>query len=456
MLNDRKEYKENNIHNTRSGIMPRKRTMKCVIAEPAPENTVIQALDIDDKPVVYDDIEESEDEVITSESEGEEPQYGTWKPDASCFIPETIVQQPQPQTDTNWRIGLRNDDAEIVLRFYREKLEPCDKNIKTPMTEIATVFNDWREDTKGLNMDHALSYNRILWDFLSTRYGGKNNSKTTFWGIRLVLTEEELDRKQKEERKRQEREKNQQRDKEELEMAMSLYAEPESSVSSGDEEEATKKEELKRTFKWHEKTIHRHPEYQNYGGDLKTGEIFRLKRNTVSNLVRCCLDRGVVLSNGRDESGKRIQKYKSAQQFIADCGNLKRKTEHHTKLMINAEKAKNRPFMRFYPLDCLSYETEKGVIFDGNIHNTKPAVELLYRCRNDRKIDDYIESIKKAFEEKQSKLKEENHKFKQENHNLKQENIKLENRIEQLEKEIGKSILEMSVAELNEMMNKSK
>lgn len=425
--------------------MPR---TKRVIAEPEPVNTVIQPIEIDDKPVFYDDIEESEEELNTSESEGEEPQYGTWTPDASCFIPEKPVAQPQPQPDLNWRIGLRNDDAEIILRFYREKLEPCDKSIITPMTEIATAFNDWREDTTGLELDHALSYNRILWDFLSTRYGGKNNSKTRFWGIRLVLTEEEQDRKEREERKRREREQNRQRDKEEIEKAQSLYAEPESSVSSSDDEKSSKTIELKPIFKWHDKTIHRHPEYQKYGGDLKTGEIFRLKGNTVSNLVRCDITRGVVLSNGRDEDGKRIQKYKSPQQFIADCGNLKGKTEHHTKLMVNAEKAKQRPILRFYPLDCLSYEPEKGVVFDGDIHHIKPATELIYRCRSNKKINDYVDNIKQTFEEKQRIIK-------QENNNLKQEIIKLKNRIEQLEKEIGKTISKMSIEELFQMCNKS-
>lgn len=432
--------------------MPR---TKRVIAEPEPEpeNTVIQPIEIDDKPIFYDDIEESEAETITSESEGEEPQYGTWQPDASCFMPEPPVTQPQPQPDLNWRLGLRNDDAEIVLRFYREKLEPCDKSIITPMTDIATVFNDWRENTKGLDLDHGLSYNRILWDFLSTRYGGKNNSKTRFWGIRLVLTEEEQDRKGREERKRQEREQNRQRDKEEIAQALSLYAEPESSAS--DEDNSSKTTELKPIFKWHDKTIHRHPEYRKYGGDLKTGEIFKLKGNSVSNLVRCDITRGVVLSNGRDETGKRIQKYKSPQLFIAECGNLKGETLYHTKLVINAEKAKQRPILRFYPLDCLSYERERGAEFNGNIHNIIPAKELIYRCKSDKKINDYVEHLKQTCEDRLRTVKEENAKLKQENNTLKQENIKLKSRIEQREKDIVETIAKMSVAELIEMCNKS-
>ena len=402
------------------------------IYDDEPVNLVIR--EIEPEPVLPDDFEESEEERSESESEGEEPQYGTWQPDQSCFIPEPkkeLKEQPERPLDLDlWRIGLRNDDAEVVIKFHKERLEKCDNTIKTTAGEIGMIFNEWKEEKDRKLPDLNMNYNRILWDFLSSRYGGKNKSKTVFWGVRLILTDEERERKEEAELAKRYREAMEARDKEELENAKNLYAEPPDTASSeSDTEPVKKKEELKDTIKWCGKIIHRHPEYPLYGGDLITGEIFRLKGNKVGQLHRCCISKGVILSGGSDENGKRIQKYKSAQQFIADCGKLKGETKFHTKLKINT--AIPRPFARFYPLACLSYEYDGGVDFNGDIHHIKTGNALVSRCKTTKEINDYIEGVKQAFEEKRRNDKTEIAK-------LKDENARLKSRVSQLEAQNAK------------------
>jgi len=409
------------------------------IYDDEPINLVIQEIsqgeNIVDEPVLPDDFEESEEEQSESESEGEEPQYGSWQPDQSCFIPEPKKELKEPERPLDldlWRIGLRNDDAEIVIKFHKERLEKCDDTIKTTAGEIGVIFNEWKDDKdddgKHRNtLDPNMNYNRILWDFLSSRYGGKKKSKTVFWGVRLNLTDEERERKEAKERARREMEELIARDKEERLTAQEQFAHPPETSS---EEEPVKKSVLKDIINWNGKIIHRHPEYPRYGGDLTTGEIIKLKGNKIDRLVACDLKKGIVLEGGKDEDGKRIQKWKSAQLFIAECGKLKGKTKFHTKLKINKEYP--RPFVRFYPLASLSYEYDGGLDFDGDTNHIKTGNALVSRCKTTKEINDYIEGVKDAFEEKRRNDKTEIAKLKQENALLKSRNSHLEAQVKQL------------------------
>jgi len=386
------------------------------------------------EPVLPDDFEESEEERSESESEGEEPQYGTWQPDQSCFIPEPkkeLKEQPERPLDLDlWKIGLRNDDIDFIMKFYNERLEKCDDTIKTTAGEIAPIFGDWKNDREKDDKvpDLNMNYNRVLWEFLSSRYGGKNKSKTVFRGVRLLLTVEEQERKDAKERKRREMEELIARDKEERLTAQEQFAHPHE--TSSDEAPEPVKKKLKDIIDWNGKIIHRHPDYPIYGGDLETGEIIRLKGNKIERLVSCDLKKGIILSGGKDEDGNRIQKYKSAQQFIAECGKLKGATKFHTKLKINKEYP--RPFARFYPLACLSYELDGGVDFDGDTHHIKTGNALVSKCKTSKQINDYIEGVKQAFEDKRrndkteiAKLKDEIARLKSRNSQLEAENKKL-------------------------------
>jgi hypothetical protein len=394
-----------------------------VWVEDEPVNMVIREIDPDDYSSAGTRSE--------SESEDEETQYGTWQPDTSCFIPENKPepeQAPARPLDLDlWRIGLRNDDADFVIKFHSERLEKCDNTIKTTAGEIGAIFNEWKEDKDRKIPDPNMNYNRILWEFLSGRYGGKNKSKTAFWGVRLNLTEEERDRKEAKERARREMEELIARDKEERLTAQEQFAHPPDTSSESDAEPVIKKVKLKDIVDWNGKIIHRHPEYSNYGGDLITGEIIRLKGNNIDRLVACDLKKGVILSCGSDEDGKRIQKYKSAQQFIAECGKLKGETRFHTKLKINKEYP--RPFVRFYPLACLSYEYDGGLDFDGDTNHIKTGNALVSRCKTTKEINDYIEGVKQAFEDKRRNDKTEIAR-------LKGENALLKSRVEHLEAQV--------------------
>jgi hypothetical protein len=143
--------------------------------------------------------------------------------------------------------------------------------------------------------------------------------------------------------------------------------------------------------------------------------------------VSCDLKKGVILSNGKDEDGNRIQKYKSAQLFIAECGKLKGETKFHTKLKINKEYP--RPFVRFYPLASLSYEYDGGLDFDGDTNHIKTGNALVSRCKTTKEINDYIEGVKDAFEDKRRNDKTEIAR-------LKGENALLKSRVEHLEAQV--------------------
>ena len=399
------------------------------IYDDEPINLVVR--EIEPEPVLPDDYS-SAGTRSESESEDEETQYGTWQPDTSCFIPEN---KPEPKTEPArpldaglWRIGMRNDDIDFIMKFHNERLEKCDDTIKTTASEIAPVFGDWRKDREKEDKvpDLNMNYNRVLWEFLSSRYGGKNKSKSSFWGVRLILTVEEQERKEAKERARREMEELIARDKEERLTAQEQFAHP--PETSSDEEPVKKK--LKDIIDWNGKIIHRHPDYPIYGGDLITGEIIKLKGNKIDRLLACDLKKGVVLEGGKDEDGKRIQKWKSAQLFIAECGKLKGATKFHTKLKINKEYP--RPFVRFYPLACLSYEYDGGLDFDGDTHHIKTGNALVSRMKTSKEINDYIEGVKQAFEDKRRNDKTEIARLKDEIAKLKSRNTHLEAQVKKL------------------------
>jgi len=345
-----------------------------------------------------------------SESEDEETQYGTWKPDTSCFIPENKQEQePSRPNDLDlWRVGLRNEDADVVIQFHRERLEKCDDEVKTTQTEVGMLFNDWA-DEKDRKLDGGINYNKMLFAFLEPRYC-KTKNKKVYWGICLKLTDEERERKEELERAKREKEEMTARDLEERLTAQEQFAHPPDTSSDDD----AKQKKLKDTIRWNGKIIHRHPEYPRYGGDLITGEIYKLKGNKVERLMNCSLEKGVTLECPKDEEGKRVQKYKAAQIFIAEAGRLKQATKFHTKLKINTESQeyKTRPFVRFYPIACLSYEYDGGLDFNGDIHHIKTGNALVNRCKKSKEINDYIGGVKDAFEDKLKKYKDENARLK--------------------------------------------
>lgn len=386
---------------------------------PEPVNLVIREIEPDDYSSAGTRSE--------SESEDEETQYGTWQPDTSCFIPEN-KPEPEPARPLDldlWRVGLRNEDADVVIQFHRERLEKCDDEVKTTQTEVGILFNDWVDEKKDkLRLDGGINYNKMLFAFLEPRYCKAKNKKV-YWGVCLKLTDEERERKEAMERAKREREELIARDKEERLTAQEQFAQPHETSSEGDAEPVKKK--LKDVIDWNGKIIHRHPEYPNYGGDLTTGEIIRLKGNKIDRLVTCDLKKGVILSNGKDEDGNRLQKYKSAQLFIAECGKLKGETRFHTKLKINREYP--RPFVRFYPLASLSYEYDGGLDFDGDTNHIKTGNALVSRCKTTKEINDYIDGVKQAFEDKRRNDKTEIAK-------LKHENTLLKSRVEHLEAQV--------------------
>jgi uncharacterized small protein (DUF1192 family) len=98
------------------------------------------------------------------------------------------------------------------------------------------------------------------------------------------------------------------------------------------------------------------------------------------------------------------QKYITQHQFIADCGKLKKKSFLHNKLKIDTEceAYKKRPFLRFYPLVCLSYHTENGKDGIADI-TTAPAHRIMAKVKTVNQLDEYVA----AFKEENAKLKRE-------------------------------------------------
>ena len=123
------------------------------IYDDEPINLVVR--EISQGEIIGDEIEPEPEPVLPddyssagtrseSESEDEETQYGTWQPDTSCFIPENKPEpEPEPARPLDaglWRIGMRNDDIDFIMKFHKERLEKCDDTIKTTASEIAPVF----------------------------------------------------------------------------------------------------------------------------------------------------------------------------------------------------------------------------------------------------------------------------------------------------------------------------
>ena len=398
-----------------------------------PEDTIVLRLN---KPLKV--IKAAEEPEVELEVEEIDPAWGVvYTPDPPAEPAEPTKPSRDPALD-DWKIGVVNEDADVITRFYKECLEKCDDETKTGNAELAIYFNDWR-DEKGLpdKPKEGATFNKLLFDFLAPRH--KNKNKKIFFGVRIILSDEEIRRleeieemKREINRAKQEKEEMKARDEAERLNPEELMGHPPD--TSSEDEPAKKKDDLKESFVYNHLTIHRHPLIRKYGGDLKTGAIYRLKGNKVDRLVSCHLSKGVTLSNGFDEDGKRIQQYFAPAKFIAECGRLHQETKFHTKLMIDkeCEAYKTRPHVRFYPIDCVSYEYDGGLDFNGDINRgVKSGNALVSRLKTTKQIDDYFVGIKEQYEEKRKadkleivKLKAKNAKQAEEIVRLKQDCIK--------------------------------
>jgi actin-related protein len=360
----------------------------------------------------------------------------TYVPDVSAAEPEVPSKPTRDPALDVWRIGVFNDDATVVTRFYKECLETTDDGeTRLTQSDLAVYFNEWREE-KGLpdKPKEGATFNQLLFEFLAPRY--KNKNKKVFFGIRIVLSDEEIRRMEEIEKMKQDREATKAeaeeqkiRRMEKMEKmkqdreAIKAEAEeqkrirqynmsnpPETPPSSEEEAEEAepqkKKEELKEIINWNHKKIHRHPVFKNYGADLITGEIVKLKKNNVLRIISIQFKSGsttggIVLEGGKDEDGKRIQQYFSVMKFIAECGKLKGDTKFHTKLMFNRECEAyiKRPIMSSLPLACISYEYDGGLDFNGDINRgVKSGNALVSKCKTTKQIDEYIAGIKEQYE----------------------------------------------------------
>ena len=388
-------------------------------------------------PMVIKAAEELELEV----REIEEPDDPAW---GSIYIPDTPAEPidipvSKPSRDPAldlWRQGVMNEDADAVIQFYKERLEKSDDaEQKTGTAALAVAFNDWR-DKKGLEdrpKEGSSSFNQLLFEFLAPRY--KNKDKKIFFGVRIVLTDEEKNRKEAMERVRRDKEaakaaiEEQKRIKEH-----NLTNPPETPPSSEEDEPTKKKEELKEIINWTHKKIHRHPVFTNYGADLITGEIVKLKKNKVERIVSISFksgsaNGGITLEGPKDEDGKRYQQYFSVMKFIAECGKLKGETKFHTKLMFNRECEAyiKRPIALSLPLACISYEYDGGIDFTGDINRgIKSGNALVQKCKKSKQIDDYIEGLKNQHEENRKADKLEIAKLKAKVAKLEAENVRLQ------------------------------
>ena len=373
---------------------------------------------------------------IELEVEEIDPAWGmTYVPDASAAEPEVPSKPTRDPALDEWRIGVFNDDAAVITRFYKECLEATDDGeTRLTKTDLAVYFNDWK-DEKGIPDKEGTSFNKLLFAFLAPRY--KNNSKG-FHGIRIVISDEELQRLEKIERALREKEAieaalEEQKRRREEEKRVREYQRTNLPSSSDEDEPEKKKEELKEVIKWTHKKIHRHPELKKYGADLLTGEIFKLKGNKVIQPVspqfkKGVTSGGVVLSGGKDADGKRIQQYFSMMKFVAECGKLEGKTKADAKVLIDkdCEAYINRPCVTFYPLACLTYGTRGGLEFNGNLNRgVKSGNALVSRLQTAKQIDEYIAGIKEQYENNRKADKLEILKLKALNAKLEKENKQL-------------------------------
>ena len=398
-----------------------------------PEDTIVLR---PNKPLKV--IKAAEEPEVELEVEEIDPAWGmVYTPDPPAEPINIPVKPSRDPALDDWKIGVKNEDADVINRFYKECLEKCDDETKTGNAELAVYFNDWRDEKGIADRKEGATFNQLLFDFLQHRH--KNKNKKIFFGVRIILSDEEIRRleeieemKREIERAKKEKEEMKARDEAERLNPEELMGHPPD--TSSDEEPSKKKDDLKESFVYNHLTIHRHPLIRKYGGDLKTGAIYRLKGNKVDKLVSCHLTKGVTLSNGFDEDGKRIQQYFAPAKFIAECGRLHQATKFHTKLMIDkeCEAYKTRPHVRFYPIDCVSYEYDGGLDFNGNINrDVKSGNNLVSRLKTTKQIDDYFAGLKEQYEANRKadkleivKLKAKNAKLEEENVRLKQDCIK--------------------------------
>ena len=323
------------------------------------------------------------------------------------LIIREIEPEPEPEYITK--------SMETVKRFYKDKVEPAEDTVRVRKTEIFYAFDKWLEEH---NITDFGDNNHELWSFLETKYPYKNLS---YYGMRLKYTDEEKVRVEIEKQMRAEANKREKEAREREEITRSLLEAVEEVEEQEDAEgecEATGLDEI--VYKG--KTIHRHPEYKSYGGCLETGEMFRLKKDKVLNEISTSLEKGCILSLGY-EDGKRKQKYITNQQFIAECGNLPKQSEFHTKLKIDTGCSAylNRPNIKCYPLACLSYIYDGGIKLEGEV----PINKLVSKCRTTKQIDEYMTELKSQYKAELKKKDDEIAKLKSRVSQLEEQNKKL-------------------------------
>jgi hypothetical protein len=336
--------------------------------------------------------------------------FAVWvEEDPVNLIIREIEPEPEPEPEYITK------SMETVKRFYKDKVEPAEDTVRVRKTEIFYAFDKWLEEH---NITDFGDNNHELWSFLETKYPYKNLS---YYGMRLKYTDEEKVRVEIEKQMRAEANKREKEAREREEITRSLLEAVEEVEEQEDAEgecEATGLDEI--VYKG--KTIHRHPEYKSYGGCLETGEMFRLKKDKVLNEISTSLEKGCILSLGY-EDGKRKQKYITNQQFIAECGNLPKQSEFHTKLKIDTGCSAylNRPNIKCYPLACLSYIYDGGIKLEGEV----PINKLVSKCRTTKQIDEYMTELKSQYKAELKKKDDEIAKLKSRVSQLEAQNQKL-------------------------------
>ena len=322
------------------------------------------------------------------------------------LIIREIEPEPEPEYITK--------SMETVKRFYKDKVEPAEDTVRVRKTEIFYAFDKWLEEH---NITDFGDNNHELWSFLETKYPYKNLS---YYGMRLKYTDEEKVRVEIEKQMRAEANKREKEAREREEITRSLLEAVEEVVEADEDEEVETGSLTEIVYKG--KTIHRHPEYKSYGGCLETGEMFRLKKDKVRNEISTSLEKGCILSLGY-EDGKRKQKYITNQQFIAECGNLPKQSEFHTKLKIDTGCSAylNRPNIKTYPLACLSYTYDGGIKVEGEV----PINKLVSKCRTTKQIDEYMTELKSQYKAELKKKDDEIAKLKSRVSQLEEQNKKL-------------------------------
>ena len=335
--------------------------------------------------------------------------FAVWvEEDPVNLIIREIEPEPEPEPEYITK------SMETVKRFYKDKVEPAEDTVRVRKTEIFYAFDKWLEEH---NITDFGDNNHELWSFLETKYSYKNSS---YYGMRLKYTDEEKVRVEIEKQMRAEANKREKEAREREEITRSLLEAVEEVVEADEDEEVETGSLTEIVYKG--KTIHRHPEYKSYGGCLETGEMFRLKKDKVLNEISTSLEKGCILSLGY-EDGKRKQKYITNQQFIAECGNLPKQSEFHTKLKIDTGCSAylNRPNIKCYPLACLSYIYDGGIKLEGEV----PINKLVSKCRTTKQIDEYMTELKSQYKAELKKKDDEIAKLKSRVSQLEEQNKKL-------------------------------